>query len=647
VSARPARVAVLATLLAVACALSGCAVVPVMGLATGIVAARADAGNGPRERPCPDESDFDCVTIPVAADHFAPGSPTWGVTFAVHRGDVDSRGVLLTATGGPGSSGISVADQYMASMSTDITDHYDLVFIDQRGVGLSHPFRCDDTFAHDDQPSLHATSGAAARDHFAAAARRFVADCFAEAGVDPADAGRYATRQAAEDLEAVRRWLGVDRLDLYGESYGTQLVQTYAAAHPDHVGLLLLDGVVDLTTDALPFALERARAFSDVLATTLRSCDAHPACAGDSSGSALTGYDALVTRLRKAPTRFAYPLPDGRSAERTFTLDDLRSAAGGSVSALWAREQLQRALNAALDGDGVPLARLAAENDGIDPDTGDTFYDPTNSQALYLAVECQDYDFVPAGSTGRAQLDTWLAAAGKAGVDRERLGDVFYDDLTCLFWPRHPAAGRPAAVTKPPYPVLLLTADTDPNTPTAEALRIYRRSQGNTAIALLRGGPHVVYGWGYPCIDDLVTAVVTSGRLPARPVTVCPGEVADPYRLAPPRTTAGYRSPARTVDVAMGALLDDPVYSAWDGWDPLTIGCDAGGTARYSIDADDVLTVRLHRCAWTPGVPVDGTLHATDDGEGPPRLSLTLPFARLSTSADGTISGTFRGHPVS
>jgi hypothetical protein len=186
VSARPARVAVLATLLAVACALSGCAVVPVMGLATGIVAARADAGNGPRERPCPDESDFDCVTIPVAADHFAPGSPTWGVTFAVHRGDVDSRGVLLTATGGPGSSGISVADQYMASMSTDITDHYDLVFIDQRGVGLSHPFRCDDTFAHDDQPSLHATSGAAARDHFAAAARRFVADCFAEAGVDPA-----------------------------------------------------------------------------------------------------------------------------------------------------------------------------------------------------------------------------------------------------------------------------------------------------------------------------------------------------------------------------------------------------------------------------------------------------------------------------
>jgi len=38
--------------------------------------------------------------------------PTWPVTFALRRGAVDSRGVLVTATGGPGSSGVAVADRY-------------------------------------------------------------------------------------------------------------------------------------------------------------------------------------------------------------------------------------------------------------------------------------------------------------------------------------------------------------------------------------------------------------------------------------------------------------------------------------------------------------------------------------------------------
>ena len=58
----------------------------------------------------------------------------------------------------------------------------------------------------------------------------------------------YSTRQAVEDLRGVSRVHGRGRqVNLYGESYGTQYVQTYAAAHPDHVASLFLDGPVDLT----------------------------------------------------------------------------------------------------------------------------------------------------------------------------------------------------------------------------------------------------------------------------------------------------------------------------------------------------------------------------------------------------------------
>ena len=79
----------------------------------------------------------------------------------------------------------------------------------------------------------------------------FSAACVSETGVDPTALAAYATRQVVEDLDVFRRWLGVETLHLYGESYGTQYVQTYAAAHPDQVAALLVDGPVDLTLDGI------------------------------------------------------------------------------------------------------------------------------------------------------------------------------------------------------------------------------------------------------------------------------------------------------------------------------------------------------------------------------------------------------------
>jgi pimeloyl-ACP methyl ester carboxylesterase len=183
------------------------------------------------QEPCRGSA-FECVTIGVPADHFTPGSPTWRVTFALHRGTVESRGVLVVATGGPGSSGIAAADDRMAGMSPEITEHYDVVFFDQRGAGRAEPFRCDEALASEGT-AVDSTATAAERDEFARDGEAFVRDCFAEAGVDPDDAGRYSTRQAVEDLESFRDWLGAERMVLYGESYGTQFQQTYAAAHPD------------------------------------------------------------------------------------------------------------------------------------------------------------------------------------------------------------------------------------------------------------------------------------------------------------------------------------------------------------------------------------------------------------------------------
>ena len=94
-----------------------------------------------KQEPCP-ESRFECVTLAVPSDHFAAGSATWDVTFAIERAKGPRVGTYVVITGGPGTSGILAADCYADFYPASFAEHMDIVFFDQRGIGLSRPFQC-------------------------------------------------------------------------------------------------------------------------------------------------------------------------------------------------------------------------------------------------------------------------------------------------------------------------------------------------------------------------------------------------------------------------------------------------------------------------------------------------------------------------
>jgi hypothetical protein len=114
----------------------------------------------------------------------------------------------------------------------------------------------------------------------------------------------------------------------------------------------------------------------------------------------------------------------------------------------------------------------------------------------------------------------------------------------------------------------------------------------------------------------------------------------------PPAEPDGYEDADQTVDVILSALLADPTLDAWSGTEPMTIGCSAGGTVRYELDWLGTMQAELTGCAWTPGVPVDGTATVDDGGMGDAALAVELPFATLNLTTDGELTGTFRGEPV-
>ena len=550
----------------------------------------------------------------------------------------------MTITGGPGSSGIASADSYTSGFAAGITDNYDIVFLDQRGVGQSKPIDCPNatavyyqTDADPDDPTQF--------DAAAANAKTYVADCMTESKADAADLPFYSTRQAVEDLESIRQYLGVNTLDLYGESYGTQYVQTYASAHPSKVAALFVDGPVDLTQSGPAFYKDEVRAFDDALSASLTACDADSTCRRDAVGpGALAGYDALRAKLAVAPISFQWPTAKGTFETRQLTTALFETAAVGYVYSQYSRMLLQRAVTAASRGDYVPLAHLAYDELGVDPETQKPIPYSDYSDAMYYAVECQDYAYYLGAGDETARLKAWVADATSAGVERLRLGSTFYGDLPCLWWPAQPASDvRVPALTATPFPVFVLTATLDPATPFVDAMRIYGRAS-DPYLFVQVGGPHVIFGRGLDCPDVAVTDFLAKGTLPSTRITVCDGAVADPY-VANPRPAAGdYRSALQ-----FAASMDDEINNTDDynyrfDTDPITLGCDAGGTLTYR-PAGNGTALTLAKCAFTKGLPMTGTGLIADDGSF--RLSVAAAGGDLVYRRDAagkrTVSGTFRG----
>ena len=244
---------------------------------------------------------------------------------------------LVYLSGGPGGAGI---EEMLAVMplAPVLTDRYRVVGFDQRGTGGSGLLRCPKL-----ERDVRLRSSAAG------------ADCARRLG---AARTKYTTPDSVEDLEAIRVELGVERLTLFGISYGTELALAYARAHPDHVDRMILDSVVD-PDDRDPFGLAGFRAMAPSLAAL---CPGR--CRGVSRDP-IADVAALAARLRRRKLRGrAYDRRGQRPPPLGGADRDLRPALRLRLQPAAAR-RVPAAVRAALAGDAAPLVRLGAEGDGL------------------------------------------------------------------------------------------------------------------------------------------------------------------------------------------------------------------------------------------------------------------------------------------
>src|SRR6187455_2270594 len=197
---------------------------------------------------------------------------------------------LFFLAGGPGQAAAQLASQ-IRGVFRQVQRTRDIVLVDQRGTGKSNPLNCRSS-ASSLREMTEGSSAALAR------LRRCLE------GYD-ADVRLYTTDIAMDDLDDVRAFLGYDRINLYGGSYGTRAALVYVRRHGEHVRAIVLDGVAPMDMRLPMYAARDAQRALDRL---------YDDCWHD--GACRAAYPhlaertrALMARLDANPLRVTMPHP--------------------------------------------------------------------------------------------------------------------------------------------------------------------------------------------------------------------------------------------------------------------------------------------------------------------------------------------------
>lgn len=434
----------------------------------------------------------DCGTLTVPLD---PGQPALGtVTLGVVRAglaDVPGRTPLAvrppllvlgdTATDPTARRAVRMA----AQVPTYLLGQYAIIGLDRRGTGTD-TLDCADGSARTslidaDPVALDATV-------LLERARAVVQAC--NVALD-GQLGGFSSAAAADDIEAVRQYLGVTRMSAVGTGDGATALADWARAHPRAVGRLILDGPADPTVDEPERSEARAKASETAFDAFAQRCTSRSTC--PLGADPRTTVMALIAALRKQPLA----TPDGRLLTAGSAVMAIRVALGEPTT--W--PALVDALHAARAGDATAL--LA----GLAPTLGQRGrYDAA------LATDCNDAQnrIAPARIDNLARK--WQTAYPLFG------GSFAADLIACAPWPT--GGGRPQAPVPPGLPPLTVIGTAGSPRAPMEAARAVAQSMPSAVFIGWQGAATGAFP-RTQCVNSLVDDMLVDGQLPD-PSTLCP-----------------------------------------------------------------------------------------------------------------------------
>ena len=425
-----------------------------------------------------------CATVEVPENRANPGRTIrLRVVILPSRSAARAlRPALFYLVGGPGLAASTLADLVASSHSTT-RDTHDIVLVDQRGTGGSNALDCD----------LYGDVQKYLGDQFVRDAVRECAERLASRG----EFREYTTENAAEDLEAVRERIGVDRIDIDASAYGTRVALAYMRRYPDHVRSVVLQGVIG---ENISLTVTAARDAQRALDRVFADCAADPFCR-TSFPAPQRELSALLSRLDHVPSSLRVQQP--RSTD-SITVMLSRGVFADRLRLMLYSTRLSRRIpmlvHRAHQGDWTPFVTLAYEISRVVFDQLDV--------GAHLSAACPD------------RLSEEVEARGTFLGDYRR---GMYRDA-CSVWP-HSAASSSRAPIRTAAPVLLVTGALDPVTPPQFAEAVAREVPNATVMIV----PGMAHAGTERCVEEVVASFVVRGTMQGVDSSCISGLKAPPF----------------------------------------------------------------------------------------------------------------------
>nr|WP_221378791.1 alpha/beta hydrolase [Actinoplanes polyasparticus] len=474
-----------------------------------VTSSGAPATNGTADwQPCPDVPKdlvgqtapgmtYDCAKVSVPRDwNDQNNGETYSIAMIRIRSSKQSGriGSLLLNPGGPGGSGVELAailsfGEAFGGLPTEITNRFDIIGFDPRGVGRSDPVKCispadqDASFGAPPDPRSLAEF-----DKLVTLNKRIASECGAKYGDQ---LPFFSTEQAARDMDSLRQAVGDEKLSYLGYSYGTLLGATYAQLFPKNIRAMVLDGAVDPKQNFVEGSETQAKGFERAFTNFTNWCKATPDKCPIAPDARKAVTDALATATTK-PIAGA----DGRKATSGWVfyavISSLYTESG------WAK--LANAIDELKQGNPKLVFSLADQYAERKPDgTYSNLFDAN------MAVNCADTDDAPTIDEVRRFQGEWrqkypmFGAALATGM------------LSCAVWPgkRDP---YPAGAAAGAPPIVVVGTTGDPATPyenTADLASMLGVGQ----VLTWEGEGHTAYP-STPCIVKAVDGYLIDLKVP-------------------------------------------------------------------------------------------------------------------------------------
>jgi pimeloyl-ACP methyl ester carboxylesterase len=374
--------------------------------------------------------------------------------------------------GGPGIDATGAAG-FFATVGQPFRNRHDVVLVDQRGTGESN--RLDIGGVKAPQEKLR---------------EMYPLDYVKKMRTEleqRADLTQYTTSIAMDDLDDVRAWLGYDRINLFGLSYGTRAVLVYVRQHPEHVHTITLIGVAPTY---LRMPMYHSQAADRAMNLLLEECEKDTKC-HEAFPQIRDDWQKVLADLQHAPAHAEYKSAAGKTdaveIQRDIFTEKIRNF-------LYDRDQASRIplmVHHAASGDFQPFLQQA-----IGPLSSDIIAD-----GMYLSVTCsEDVPFIDQAEAEK------MNAGNPFGNYR-----VFQQTRACSMWPR---GEIPAGYREPVHsnvPALIFSGNLDPVTPPQRGEEVAHYLP-NSRHAIIPEGGHLPLGLtNLDCLFGLIIEFLDKG----------------------------------------------------------------------------------------------------------------------------------------